>query len=86
MNQEHSISVVAEIDSELHLSLSRYLNSHPYWDLNKVFNASLSLFMLQNWNGESKIESDDLRICSRVYLDSIFAEHRTYNSYERNKL
>ncbi len=30
MNKEHSISVVAEIDPELHQSLSKYLDSHPY--------------------------------------------------------
>ncbi|MGV2826844.1 DUF2811 domain-containing protein [Myxosarcina sp. GI1(2024)] len=85
MNKKQPISVVAEINSELHQSLSRYLDSHPYWDLNKVFNVSLSLFMLQHWNGERAIEPDDVRICSRVYLDGIFAEHHTYNFYKGNK-
>ncbi|WP_036482979.1 DUF2811 domain-containing protein [Myxosarcina sp. GI1] len=86
MNKEHYISVVAEIDPELHQSLSKYLDKHPCWDINKVFNASLSLFMLQNWQGENKIESEDMRTCSRVYLDSIFAEYCTYNYYKKNKL
>lgn len=74
MTNKYPISVVAEIDSELHESLLKFLDRHPYWDVNKLFNASLSLFMLQNGSGENAIDAEDYRICSKIYLDSIFVQ------------
>ncbi|MEL6929829.1 MAG: DUF2811 domain-containing protein, partial [Cyanobacteria bacterium J06600_6] len=56
---------------------------HPYWDLNRVINASLSLFLLQNWHDEQGREHQDCDNCTRVYLDSIFQEYRTYLRYEQ---
>lgn len=84
MNQEYCISIEAEINSELHKSLSRYLDCHPYWDLNRVLNASLSLFMMQNWSQENGLKKQDYDICTNVYLNSIFHEHRTHLRYEQN--
>ncbi len=84
MNQEYCISIEAEINSELHKSLSRYLDCHPYWDLNRVLNASLSLFMMQNWSQENGLKKQDYDICTNVYLNSIFQEHRTHLRYEQN--
>lgn len=84
MNQEYCISIEAEINNELHKSLLRYLDYHPYWDLNRVINASLSLFMMQNWSQENGLENKDYETCSRVYLDNIFYEHRTHLKYEQN--
>ena len=84
MNQESCISLEAEINGELHQSLLKYLDNHPYWDMNRVMNASLSLFMMQNWSHDRGLETKDYETCSRVYLDSIFQEHRTYLRYEQN--
>lgn len=84
MNQESCISVEAEINSELHKSLAKYLDRHPYWDLNRVLNASLSLFMMQNWSHENGLEQQDYDICTRIYLNSIFHEHYTHLRYERD--
>jgi hypothetical protein len=84
MNQEYCVSVEAEINNELHKSLLKYLDCHPYWDLNRVFNASLCLFMMQNWCAENGLEQKDYDICSRVYLNSIFDEYRMYRRYEEN--
>ena len=84
MNQEYCISLEAEINSELHKSLTKYLNCHPYWDLNRVLNASLSLFMMQNWSQDNGLEKHDYDTCTRVYLDNIFQEYRKWARYERN--
>ncbi len=84
MNQEYCVSVEAEINSELHKSLSRYLDCHSYWDLNRMLNASISMFIMQNWSEEDGLEQKDYDTCSRVYLDSIFHEHRTHVRYEQN--
>lgn len=84
MNQDSCISVEAEINSELHKSLAKYLDCHPYWDLNRVLNASLSLFMMQNWSQQDGLEKRDYDICTRIYLDNIFHEHSTHLRYEEN--
>ena len=84
MNKEFCISVEAEIDSEIYQSLSKYLDRHPYWDLNRVFNTSLSLFMMQNWSQEDGRDKQDYETCTRVYLNNIFQEYRTHLRYEQN--
>lgn len=84
MSQENCISLEAEINSELHQSLLKYLDNHPYWDVNRVLNASLSLFMLQNWSQDKGLKTKDYDTCSRVYLDSIFHEHNNHVRYEQN--
>lgn len=85
MNSEYCISLEAEINSEIHKSLLKYLDCHPYWDVNRVLNASLSLFMMQNWSRENGMETKDYETCSRVYLDNIFHEHYTHVRYEQNR-
>ena len=56
--------VVAEIPQVLQEALQDYLNQHPDWDQNRVFAAALSLFLLQNGDGD--------RRASQVYLESLF--------------
>lgn len=59
-----SVSILTEIPEELHESLKSYLETHPDWDQDRVFTAALSLFLLQNGNGD--------RRAVRVYLESLF--------------
>ncbi|MEL6138204.1 MAG: DUF2811 domain-containing protein [Cyanobacteria bacterium J06628_6] len=59
-----TVSILAEIPEELHESLKHYLEAHSAWDQDRVFSAALSLFLLQNGEGD--------RRTSRVYLDSLF--------------
>ena len=67
-----NVSILAEIPEELHLSLKNYLESHPNWDQDRVFAAALSLFLLQNNNGQSTEASQNYRACARVYLETLF--------------
>ena len=67
-----NVSILAEIPEELHLSLKNYLESHPNWDQDRVFAAALSLFLLQNNNGQSTETSQNYRACARVYLETLF--------------
>lgn len=60
-----SVSVVANIPEELHDTLRSYLDIHPDWDLDRVFSASISLFLMQNSNGD--------RRAAKVYIDSLFS-------------
>lgn len=59
-----TVSILAEIPEELHEALSRYLDTHSDWDQDRLFAASVSLFLLQN--------GDCDRQAARVYLDSLF--------------
>jgi predicted TPR repeat methyltransferase len=61
-----TVSILAEIPEELHLTLTRYLETHPNWDQDRVFAAALSLFLLQN--------GDCDRRAAQVYLDTLFKQ------------
>ncbi|MCC0177716.1 DUF2811 domain-containing protein [Waterburya agarophytonicola K14] len=67
-----NVSILAEIPEELHLSLKNYLETHPHWDQDRVFAAALSLFLLQNNNGQNSEASQNYRACARVYLETLF--------------
>ncbi len=58
------VSILAEIPESLHESLKIYLESHPDWDQDRVMTAALSLFLLQNGDGD--------RRAARVYLETLF--------------
>ena len=60
----NTLSILTEIPEELHQSLKSYLEDHPNWDQDRVFAAALSLFLLQNRDGD--------RCAARVYLETIF--------------
>jgi hypothetical protein len=67
-----SVSVFAEIPEDLHESLISYLDKHPHWDLDRVFSAALSLFLLQNEGGYgTKQMSPNYKACARVYLETL---------------
>ncbi len=67
-----SVSILAEIPEELLESLKNYLESHPDWDQDRVFAAALSLFLLQNGNGQTPEASISYRCAARVYLETLF--------------
>jgi predicted TPR repeat methyltransferase len=60
----NTLSILTEIPEELHQSLKIYLEHHPDWDQDRVFAAALSLFLLQNSDGD--------RRAARVYLETLF--------------
>lgn len=65
MLMNSAVSIVAEIPEELHETLKAYLEDHPDWDQDRVFAAAISLFLMQNNEGD--------RRAARVYLDSLFS-------------
>lgn len=69
-----SVSILAEIPEELHDSLTNYLETHPTWDLDRVFAAAISSFLLQNESENTPQASQQYRACARVYLETLF-EH-----------
>jgi hypothetical protein len=67
-----SVSIFAEIPEDLHASLTKYMENHPSWDLDRVFSAALSLFLLQNEGSYGGQASANYRACARVYLETLF--------------
>jgi hypothetical protein len=67
-----TISILAEIPEELHGALSCYLEHHVNWDQDRLFAAALSLFLVQNGEGDSINVNLSSQQAARVYLDSVF--------------
>jgi len=58
------VSLSVEIPEELHTSIRTYLDTHAIWNHDRLFCASLALFLMQNNARDPQI--------SRLYLDSLF--------------
>ena len=59
-----TVSLSVEISEELHTSIRSYLDAHSVWNQDRLFSASLALFLMQNGTRDPQI--------SRLYLDSLF--------------
>lgn len=60
---EFSISVLAEVPEVLHDELLRFLSRNPKWDTDRVFEAAIALFLLQQTVGES-------RVAAKAYVEA----------------
>ncbi|NJK38711.1 MAG: DUF2811 domain-containing protein [Oscillatoriales cyanobacterium RM1_1_9] len=67
-----TVSVFAEIPEILHDSIQSYLTHHPDWDVNRVFSAALSLFLLQNESVNTPESSRSYHQAARIYLETLF--------------
>ncbi len=59
-----TISLMVEIPEELHQSMQSYLETHELWSQERMMQAALSLFLLQNGVNQPHVNS--------LYLDSLF--------------
>ncbi|MGD1853077.1 MAG: DUF2811 domain-containing protein [Leptolyngbyaceae cyanobacterium] len=59
-----TISLMVEIPESLHLSIQDYLDTHELWSQERMMQAALSLFLLQNGVNQPHIY--------HLYLDSLF--------------
>ncbi len=59
-----TINIFTEIPSPLHDCLKEYLEQHPDWDEKRVLTAAVSLFLLQNADGDRRV--------AQVYLETLF--------------
>ena len=60
-----TVSLMLEIPETLHISINDYLDTHEMWSQERLMQAALSLFLLQNGVNHSHINS--------LYLDSLFS-------------
>ncbi|MEL6248339.1 MAG: DUF2811 domain-containing protein [Cyanobacteria bacterium J06554_6] len=60
-----TVSLLVEIPEELHTSLRSYLDTNSTWNQDRLFCASLALFLMQNGMSNQQV--------SRLYLDSLFS-------------
>jgi hypothetical protein len=67
-----TVSLLVEVPEVLHEALQSFVDSRPDWDQDRVFTASVSLFLLQNKAGDSAKENSYHREASRIYLDTLF--------------
>ncbi|MEN8444088.1 MAG: DUF2811 domain-containing protein [Cyanobacteria bacterium J06555_13] len=59
-----TVSLMVEVPESLHLSMQDYLNTHELWSQERIMQAALSLFLMQNGVNQPHINS--------LYLDSLF--------------
>lgn len=59
-----TVSLMVDIPESLHLSIQDYLEAHEMWSQERMMQAALSLFLLQNGVNQPHINS--------LYLDSLF--------------
>ncbi|MBE8992672.1 DUF2811 domain-containing protein [Nostoc sp. LEGE 12450] len=57
-------NILTNLPETLHQSLNSYLEQHPDWDEHRLITAAISLFLLQNANGDRRV--------SQVYLEALF--------------
>ncbi|NEP63813.1 MAG: DUF2811 domain-containing protein [Symploca sp. SIO2G7] len=58
------VSLMIEIPETLHQSIQNYLDTHERWSQERVMQAALSLFLMQNGMNQPHV--------NRLYLDSLF--------------
>lgn len=63
---QQSVSLSVEIPEDLHVSVKNYLDVHSGWSQDRLFQAAISLFLMQNGVTERQV--------SRIYLDSLFGQ------------
>lgn len=59
-----TVSLMIDIPETLHHSMQDYLNNHELWSQERVMQAALSLFLMQNGVNQPHVNS--------LYLDSLF--------------
>ncbi len=57
-------NIFTTLPETLHQSLNTYLEKHPDWDERRLITAAISLFLLQNADGDRSV--------SQVYLETLF--------------
>lgn len=63
-----TVSLMVEIPEILHISMQDYLATHDMWSQERIMQAALSLFLMQNGVNQPHI--------NKLYLDSLFG-HET---------
>ena len=58
------VSLLTEIPEDLQQALQEFLDDHPEWSQDRVFNAALSLFLLQ--------KNSARKVAGRVYVETLF--------------
>jgi Protein of unknown function (DUF2811) len=59
-----TVNIFTDIPETLHECLKNYLEKHPEWDEKRVLTAAISLFLLQNADGDRRV--------AQVYLETLF--------------
>jgi hypothetical protein len=58
------VSLLVEVSEEVHAAVSSFLDGHQEWDQDRVMQAGVLLFLLQNRGTDKSV--------GRLYLDSLF--------------
>ncbi|WP_341529470.1 DUF2811 domain-containing protein [Nostoc sp. UHCC 0302] len=62
-----TLNIFTAVPETLHQSLNNYLEQHPDWDEHRILTAAISLFLLQNADGDRRV--------AQVYLETLFSRN-----------
>ncbi len=76
--QSAIVPLSIEIDENIYNCMQDFLAANPQWNRDKLIDASVSLFLMQN---HQAIKPKDFQDCSKTYLHSIcgVAEYHPQN-------
>ena len=78
-----TVALSVELSDKIYRCLQDFLAAHPDWNQQRVMDASLSLFFLQN---HSHLKPEDYQACSQQYLHSVCGVAPAHSSPTRNLL
>ena len=67
-SQQAVVPLSVEVNENIYNCMQDFLASNPKWNRQRLINASISLFLMQNYKG---IKSKNYQDCSQTYLHSI---------------
>jgi len=67
-----TVTLNVEIDENIYECMQDFFNENPHWNSETIFNASLSLFLMQNYEG---VESEQYQACGQRYLNSVCSQN-----------
>ncbi len=68
MDLHSTVTLSVELKEVIQNSMREFLDSHPGWDQNRVINAGVALFLIQNL---PNLSSGNYQACSQAYLQSV---------------
>lgn len=77
-SQQAIVQLSVEVNESIYNCMQDFLASNPQWNRQKLINASISLFLMQN---HKSIKPDNYQDCSKTYLNAICIapEHYSQN-------
>lgn len=66
-SQKIKVTLNVEIDEDIYECMQDFFIANPHWNSETIFNASLSLFLIRNYQN---LESEQYQACGQKHVKS----------------